>query len=682
MERCSGVFRRHLSPTEKKSGYVDYGEGPTECHACNQSCAPAFHSTSCSPNHSPQWEAFAGSSLIPIKNRSDRKADSNRSTRKCWWFGPILDPRSDRVQKWNRMILLARVVALAIDPLFLFAISVGRCERPCIYENGGFAEIVAVLRTCVDAVHLCHMWFQLRLAYVSRESMVVGCGRLVWDARAVAAHYLRSLKGFWLDAFVVLPLPQVVYLMVVPKLIIEGRVELLMTSLPLIFLLQFVPKICHSFFLMRRMRKVTGYIFGSVWWGFALNLIAYFLAAHAAGGYWYIRTVQRIALCLSRHCERTTKSCPLPLSCSKVMCHRGNSTDTVKMSVCLDGDGPFPFGIYGDALPIFSGSSVPEKILYTNLWAFFMISTMGNNLEPTTDCSEVILCLFLVFGGLVLFTTLILNIQVFMHVITVRKIRMQLRRRDLQWWMGRRQLPSQLRNRVHRFEQHCWATIGGPGEEVELLKDLPEGLRRDIKRHLCLDLIKKVPLFRILDDLSLDSICDRVKPLVFSKGEKMMREADPVQQMLFIARGRIKKSQRLRKGTVSTTMLGPGSFVGDELLSIFFHRKVNFLDPLPPATATFTCVESGEAFALDANDLLFIVFHFRHRLDCDKLKLMARYYSPSWRTWAAITVQLAWRRHVERTRGQVLERGGGDQRRWLRRFAAVLASPKPNDHLD
>lgn len=33
----------------------------------------------------------------------------------------------------------------------------------------------------------------------------------------------------------------------------------------------------------------------------------------------------------------------------------------------------------------------------------------------------------------------------------------------------------------------------GGEDEMELISDLPEGLRRDIKRFLCLDLIKKVP---------------------------------------------------------------------------------------------------------------------------------------------------------------------------------------------
>lgn len=68
---------------------------------------------------------------------------------------------------------------------------------------------------------------------------------------------------------------------------------------------------------------------------------------------------------------------------------------------------------------------------------------------------------------------------------------MQLRCRDLEWWMRRRQLPSRLRHRVRHYEHQRWATMGGE-DEMELIKDLPEGLRRDIKRHLCVDLIRKV----------------------------------------------------------------------------------------------------------------------------------------------------------------------------------------------
>lgn len=121
----------------------------------------------------------------------------------------MLDPRIKRVQQWNRGFLLARGMALAIDPLFFYALSIGRGGSPCLYMDGGLAAVVTVLRTGVDAIHLFHIWLQFRLAYVSRESLVVGCGKLVWDPLAIALHYVRSLKGFWFDIFVILPVPQV-----------------------------------------------------------------------------------------------------------------------------------------------------------------------------------------------------------------------------------------------------------------------------------------------------------------------------------------------------------------------------------------------------------------------------------------------------------------------------------------
>lgn len=70
--------------------------------------------------------------------------------------------------------------------------------------------------------------------------------------------------------------------LIVPKLIREEEIKLLMTILLLIFVFHFLPKVYHSISVMRRMQKVTGYVFGSIWWGFGLNLIAYFIASHVS----------------------------------------------------------------------------------------------------------------------------------------------------------------------------------------------------------------------------------------------------------------------------------------------------------------------------------------------------------------------------------------------------------------
>lgn len=113
------------------------------------------------------------------------------------------------MQRWNRAILLARAVALVADPLFFYSLSIGRGGVPCLNMDGQLAVIVMVLRTAADTVHIIHVWLQFRLAYAPRESLVVGAGKLVWDGRMIAEHYVRSVKGFWFDIFVILPVPQV-----------------------------------------------------------------------------------------------------------------------------------------------------------------------------------------------------------------------------------------------------------------------------------------------------------------------------------------------------------------------------------------------------------------------------------------------------------------------------------------
>ncbi|KAF8399552.1 hypothetical protein HHK36_015419 [Tetracentron sinense] len=696
LPRWIGIFRRRETHAgDDNDEETNPITNSVECYACTQVGVPVFHSTSCDRAHPPEWEAGAGSSLIPIRNRPDRKVENNRRSShrrsSSRAFGRVLDPRSKNVQRWNRAFLLARGMALAIDPLFFYALSIGRDGAPCLYMDGGLAAIVTVLRTCVDAVHLCHLWLQFRLAYVSRESLVVGCGKLVWDARAIASHYVRSLRGFWFDAFVILPVPQTVFWLVVPKLIREEKIKLIMTILLLIFLFQFLPKVYHSICLMRRMQKVTGYIFGTIWWGFGLNLIAYFIASHVAGGCWYVLAIQRVASCLRQQCERSNK-CNLSLSCSKEVCYRfplqsdmigspcGNNSTAVRIPVCLNGDGPFHYGIYKWALPVVSSNSIAVKTLYPIFWGLMTLSTFGNDLEPTSHWLEVIFSIIIVLSGLLLFTLLIGNIQVFLHAVMAKKRKMQLRCRDMEWWMRRRQLPSRLRSRVRHFERQRWAAMGGE-DEMELIKDLPEGLRRDIKRYLCLDLIKKVPFFHNLDDLILDNICDRVKPLVFSKDEKIVREGDPVQRMVFIVHGRLQSYQRLGKGMVATCMLGPGNFFGDELLSWCLRRR--FIDRLPASSATFVCLESTEAFALDANHLRYITDHFRYKFTNERLKRTARYYSSNWKTWAAVNIQLAWRRYILRTRGPVIQEIQNDSsERRLRQYAAMFMSIRPHDHLE
>lgn len=162
---------------------------------------------------------------------------------------------------------------------------------------------------------------------------------------------------------------------------------------------------------------------------------------------------------------------------------------------------------------------------------------------------------------------------------------------------------------------------------------------------------------------------------------QIIREGDPVQRMVFIVKGHLKSYQSLSKGKVATCMLGPGNFLGDELFSWCLRRP--FIDRLPASSETFICAEPTEAFGLDANDLRYITDHFRYKFANERIKQSARFYSSHWRTWAAVNIQLAWRRYKERTQppaGPQVEIVDDDRR--LRHYAAMFLSLRPHDHLE
>lgn len=68
-----------------------------------------------------------------------------------------------------------------------------------------------------------------------------------------------------------------------------------------------------------------------------------------------------------------------------------------------------------------------------------------------------------------------------------------MKRRDTEQWMHHRNLPQDIVQRVRRYDQYKWVATRGVDEEM-LVMSLPSDLRRDIKRHLCLRLVRNVSL--------------------------------------------------------------------------------------------------------------------------------------------------------------------------------------------
>ncbi|KAK7354071.1 hypothetical protein VNO80_19528 [Phaseolus coccineus] len=568
-----------------------------------------------------------------------------------WWY-QILNPRSKFVAKWNRTFLYVCIAALFLDPLYFYFPITG--DKACMQTDLVLGVFVTFSRTVADLFFLFHMVLKFRTAYIAPTSRVYGRKELVTDPRDIASRYLKS--DFIIDLLATLPLPQIVVWFVIPA-VKHSTVAHVNHTLSLIVLIQFIPRLFQIFPLQRRILKTSGLIAKTALAGALYNLGSYMLASHVLGASWYVASIQRqydcwIITCKTEMNRTHSPSCnPSFLDCATLE-HRERQAwfkHTRLLSDCdaLNNKNEFQFGLFADAFTDHvSSSRFVQKYFYCLWWGLKNLSSYGQNLQTSTYSGETLFSSFICIAGLILFAHLIGNMQNYLQSSTARVEEWRLKQKDTEEWMNHRQLPPELQQRVRRFVQYKWLTTRGVDEEA-ILRALPLDLRRQIQRHLCLDIVRRVPFFGQMDNQLLDAICERLVSSLNTKHTYIVREDDPVREMLFIIRGQVESSTTDggRTGFYNSITLRPGDFCGEELLTwaLMSSSSLN----LPSSTRTVKTLTEVEAFALRAEDLKFVASQFK-RLHSKKLQHAFRYYSHQWRAWGAHFIQAAWRRHRKR----------------------------------
>ncbi|XP_010915663.1 cyclic nucleotide-gated ion channel 1 [Elaeis guineensis] len=573
-----------------------------------------------------------------IRNIFGYQSLSNPSTEQIKSRKKILDPQGSFLQKWNKVFVISCIIAVSVDPLF-FYIPVINDEGNCLELDRKLEITASVLRFFTDIFYILHIIFQFRTGFIAPPSRVFGRGVLVEDPSAIAKRYISSY--FLIDILAVLPLPQVVVLIIIPRL--KGSALLNAKNvLMFIIICQYVPRLGRIMLLYLDVTRSAGIITETAWAGAALNLLLYMLASHVLGAMWYLLAIDRQDACWRDACSKN--NCTMAsLFCGE----NGIGNNNFLLSACpviQDNATIFNFGIYLQALQnVAQSRNFLEKLFYCFWWGLQNLSALGQNLETSTYTWEILFAVFVSISGLVLFALLIGNMQTYLQSTTVRIEEMRVKRRDAEQWMSHRLLPESLRERIRRHEQYRWQETRGVNEE-NILRNLPKDLRRDIKRHLCLKLLMRVPLFEKMDDQLMDAMCDRLKPVLYTEGSCIVREGDPVNEMLFIMRGKLESmtTNGGRTGFFNSDVLTAGDFCGEELLT--WALDPHSASSLPSSTRTVKALSEVEAFALMAEDLKFVASQFR-RLHSKQLQHTFRLYSHQWRTWAACFIQAAWRRY-------------------------------------
>ncbi|XP_050936409.1 probable cyclic nucleotide-gated ion channel 20, chloroplastic isoform X2 [Cucumis melo] len=493
---------------------------------------------------------------------------------------------------------------------------------------------------------------KFRLAYVAPESRVVGAGELVDHPKKIAMNYLKG--NFFIDLLVVLPLPQIIIFLVLPKSLGSSGANYAKNLLRTAVTVQYIPRL-YRFLPLLAGQSPSGFVFETAWANFVINLLTFMLAGHIVGSFWYLLGLQRVTRCFRDACNKTgNRSCLEYIDCGHgdesrsqfLDPHRDSWKHNENATACFSNEG-FGYGIYLQAVNLTTEKSILTRYTYSLFWGFQQISTLAGNQVPSYYVYEVLFTMGIIGLGLLLFALLIGNMQNFLQALGRRRLEMSLRRRDVEQWMEHRRLPENLRRQVRQAERYNWASTRGVNEE-RIFENLPEDLQKNIRRHL-FKFVNKVRIFALMDyEPILDAIRERLRQKTYIEGSEVFSAGDTIEKMVFIVRGKMESRV---DGNGIVVPLSEGDVCGEELLTwCLEHSSINkdmkrqqVPAPRLVSNRTVRCLSNVEAFSLRAADLEEVTSMFSRFLRNPRVQGAIRYESPYWRYLAAMRIQVAWR---------------------------------------
>ncbi|KAK3218776.1 hypothetical protein Dsin_012746 [Dipteronia sinensis] len=305
------------------------------------------------------------------------------------------------------------------------------------------------------------------------------------------------------------------------------------------------------------------------------NLLLFVYGGHLFGGLWYLFAVWKKLACWKNFC----------LEHDHQICHYANNrfnvnpegnkllTDTCFAKI----EDTYELGIFKDAFEsrIVETSNLWKKVFYCFRWGIQNISGFGTNLQVSTYTWENIFVVLIAIYGVGTFTFFIGNMQNLINsAINERRKKVDREiKQQLQQSFNFRKLSENLQNCIKECHQYNGQQTGGV-DVKNLFRNLPEDVGKILKHEICLELLKKVERFQRWSDASLRHICDCIKPRVYAELTCIVREGDPIDEMLFVLHGKLWNFSSAASSTNNVSphdrrkeILKDGDFWGEELVN-------------------------------------------------------------------------------------------------------------------
>ncbi|KAK9933184.1 hypothetical protein M0R45_020388 [Rubus argutus] len=558
----------------------------------------------------------------------------------------FLGPEEVSVRRWSITFQLFCLLVLSVDPLFCYILVVN-VDNKCLTLDKTLGSITIVSRFCIDFFYTIHVIVRFRTSIDTLSKEESRKDRSDDEHRAIARRRLLLYLYFTVDILVVLPFPQVVVFSVIPK-INEARVFKATKPLNFIVIIQYMIRVVRICSLLREVTRVFCILTESV----LANLYLIMLTSHIFGAFWYLFSIERKVECWREDCNNhgvgyCSLYCDDNFSRASSTFIQDDFCSTKAANSTL-----FDFGIYIDAIEsgVLDSADFLHKISYCFWWGLQNLSSFGQGFKTSSNLLEIYFAVVVSISGTVIFAFLFGNIQAYLQNKAARLENLE-KGQEMELWLGFRSLPPSLKDRFRQHQKYNWQESKGIDVDKYLNK-LPRDLARAIRKHHCFSLYK----LPILEDMGerervLDAIYDNLKPVIYVKHSIIFQVGDPLDEMLFVTRGKLCTYTFNRNGVkICSKDLKESDFYGEELLDWVLNFPT--LSRLPSSNKTVQAkTDQVQIFAVRANQLRDVVtkfwWLFLKELRRSSASSGSQFNSDPWKPRATSILQAAFRRHLK-----------------------------------
>ncbi|XP_021831118.1 cyclic nucleotide-gated ion channel 1-like, partial [Prunus avium] len=406
---------------------------------------------------------------LVVEKSEEKAAERHRySNIEATMENPIMndEDESSRIQKWKKIFVASCLIAVLLDPLFLY-VPMMKNDIKCLLSDRNLKIAALLLRSLTDLFYILDIIFQIYTSDKYSHLMRVYDTRRYrsrirfWRKYGVPtiAKIILGSYNVLIDILAILPLPQVAILIFFSEMSdLKSLTAIRMVTMNLFVLLQYVPRALRIYLSCKEFKRTPEKDIGETakWVKGVLNFLMYILSSHVLGAICYFFAIQRMATCWHNSCRKANGCNTSTFGCHY---HHTDRNITFLNDLCPISSvntSLFDFGIYITVLQsgITGSTNYFQKFSNCFWWGLRNLSSLGSNLEPSVDGWENLFAAFISIIGLLLFLYLIGNLQTYMQLDTQRieahrhkmKVERKMKERDkeTELWLSANGIPKRL----------------------------------------------------------------------------------------------------------------------------------------------------------------------------------------------------------------------------------------------